>query len=153
MALSNDHGPMPGEPEQDLARLLARGVCRSLSDRGLATLTEFTLISGRRVDVIGLDRAGQVTIVEVKSSLADFRSDRKWQEYVDFCDAFFFAVPEGFPQEVLPGDCGLMAADPFGAVVLRDSPDFRLNGTRRRAQNLRFGLAAAERLGRLTDPR
>ena len=153
MALPNDHGPTQDEPEQDLARLLARGVCRALLDRGLATLTEFTLISGRRVDVIGLDRAGQVTIVEVKSSLADFRSDRKWQEYVDFCDAFFFAVPEGFPQEVLPDDCGLMAADPYGAAVLRDSPVFRLNAARRRAQNLRFGLVAAERLGRLTDPR
>ena len=153
MTLSNDHDPTEGGHEQDLARLLARGVCRALSERGLATLTEFTLISGRRVDVIGLDRAGQVTIVEVKSSLADFRSDRKWQEYVDFCDAFFFAVPVGFPREVLPDDCGLMAADPYGAVVLRDSPDFKLNGTRRRAQNLRFGLVAAERLGRLTDPR
>ena len=78
MALPNDHGPTQDEPEQDLARLLARGVCRALLDRGLATLTEFTLISGRRVDVIGLDLAGQVTIVEVKSSLADFRSVTAW---------------------------------------------------------------------------
>jgi hypothetical protein len=62
-------------------------------------------------------------------------------------------VPEDFPREVLPVDCGLMAADPYGAVILRDSPDFRLNAARRRAQCLRFGLAAAERLGRLTDPR
>ncbi len=153
MAESNDHIPAHGDREQDLARLLARGVCRALSDQGLATLTEFTLITGRRVDVIGLDRAGQVTIVEVKSSLPDFRSDRKWQEYVDFCDFFFFAVPEGFPREILPDDCGLMAADAFGAVVLRESPDFRLNATRRRAQNLRFGLVAADRLTRLTDPR
>ena len=136
----------------DLAVLLARGVCRALADHGLATLTEFTLGSGRRVDVIGLDRGGQVTIVEVKSSLEDFRSDRKWPEYLDFCDRFFFAVPEDFPRDVLPVDCGLMAADPYGAVILRDSPDFRLNAARRRAQCLRFGLSAAERLGRLTDP-
>lgn len=140
-------------PPPDIAVVLARGVCRALADHGLATLTEFTLASGRRVDVIGLDRGGQVTIVEVKSTLEDFRSDRKWPEYLDFCDRFFFAVPEGFPQEVLPVDCGLMAADPYGAVILRDSPDFRLNAARRRAQCLRFGLAAAERLGRLTDPR
>jgi hypothetical protein len=86
----------------DLAVLLARGVCRTLADHGLATLTEFTLGSGRRVDVIGLDRGGRVTIVEVKSSLADFRSDLKWPEYLDFCDRFFFAVPEDFPRGVLP---------------------------------------------------
>jgi hypothetical protein len=137
----------------DLAGLLTRGVCRTLADHGLATLTEFTLGSGRRVDVLALDRRGQVTIVEVKSSLEDYRSDRKWPEYLDYCDRFFFAVPETFPQEVLPVDCGLMAADGYGAVILRDSPDFRLNAARRRAQCLRFGLTAAERLGRLTDPR
>ena len=135
------------------ARLLARGVCRALADHGLATLTEFTLGSGRRVDVIGLDRRGQVTIVEIKTCLEDFRSDRKWPEYLAFCDRFFFAVPEEFPRHVLPADCGLMAADPYGAVILRESPDFQLNAARRRAQGLRFGLAAAERLGRLIDPR
>ena len=135
------------------ARLLARGVCRALADHGLATLTEFTLGSGRRVDVIGLDRRGQVTIVEIKTCLEDFRSDRKWPEYLAFCDRFFFAVPEDFPRHALPTDCGLMAADPYGAVILRESPDFQLNAARRRAQGLRFGLAAAERLGRLIDPR
>ncbi len=140
-------------PLAESARLLARGVCRALSDHGLATLTEFTLGSGRRVDVIGLDRRGQVTIVEVKTSLEDFRSDRKWPEYLDFCDRFFFAVPEGFPRHVLPADCGVMAADAYGAVILRESPAFRLSAARRRAQGLRFGLAAAERLGRLIDPR
>ena len=139
--------------ESDPGRLLARGVCRALADHGLATLTEFTLASGRRVDVIGLDRRGQVTIVEIKTCLEDFRSDRKWPEYLAYCDRFFFAVAEDFPRHVLPADCGLMAADPYGALILRESPDFRLNAARRRAQGLRFGLVAAERLGRLVDPR
>lgn len=141
--------PASAEP----ARLLARGVCRALADHGLATLTEFTLGSGRRVDVIGLDRRGQVTIVEIKTCLEDFRSDRKWPEYLGYCDRFYFAVPADFPRHILPADCGLMAADPYGAVMLRESPDFRLNAARRRSQGLRFGLAAAERLGRLIDPR
>ncbi len=148
-----DERPSAEPALAEAGRLLARGVCRALSDHGLATLTEFTLGSGRRVDVIGLDRRGQVTIVEVKTSLEDFRSDRKWVEYLDFCDRFFFAVPEDFPRHVLPADCGVMAADAYGALILRDSPDFRLNAARRRAQGLRFGLAAAERLGRLIDPR
>ncbi len=137
----------------DLARLLARGVCRALGEHGFATLAEFTLSSGRRVDVMGLDRRGLVTIVEIKTSLEDFRSDQKWPEYLEFCDQFFFAVPEGFPQEVLPEDFGLMAADPYGAVILRESPTFRLNAARRKAQNLRFGLTAAERLQHQLDPR
>lgn len=137
----------------EFAQLLARGICRALADHGLATLTEFILSSGRRVDVIGLDRGGQTTIVEIKTSVADFRADQKWPEYLDYCDRFFFAVPEDFPRELLPGNCGLMVADAYGAAILRESPVLRLNGARRRAQSLRFALAAAERLGRLTDPR
>lgn len=135
------------------ARLLARGVSRALADHGHATLTEFILGSGRRVDVIGLDRGGGTTIVEIKTSLADFRADRKWPEYLDFCDRFFFAVPEDFPRDILPDGCGLMVADAYGAAILRDSPVLRLNPARRRVQSLRFALVAAERLGRLTDPR
>lgn len=139
--------------QRDFARLLARGVCRALSDRGFATLTEFTLISGRRVDVIGLNRRGEASIVEVKTSLEDFRGDGKWPEYLDFCDRFFFAVPADFPQAVLPQDYGIITADAYGAEVLRNSPDLGLNPARRRAQNLRFALVAAERLARLSDPR
>jgi hypothetical protein len=120
---------------------------------GLATLTEFTLRTGRRVDVIGLDPGGAVTIVEVKSSLEDFRSDGKWPEYLDYCDHFYFAVPDGFPLEVLPEDCGLLAADAYSAVILRPAPQRPLNGARRRALLLRFAAAAAQRLHRLTDPR
>ena len=44
-----------------------------------------------RADVIALCGAGKLTIVEIKSSVADFRADRKWPDYRDFCDRFFFA--------------------------------------------------------------
>ena len=134
------------------AEQIARGVCRSLGDMGFATLTEFTLRSGRRVDVIGLDASGAIAIVEVKSCLADFRSDGKWPEYMDYCDRFYFAVATDFPREVLPGDCGLMIADAYGAAILREAPLARLNGSRRKAQTLRFALTAALRLGGLIDP-
>ena len=137
----------------DLARQLARGVCRSLGELGYATLTEFMLRSGRRVDVMGIDPSGQVAIVEIKSSLEDYRSDGKWQEYLDFCDLFYFAVAAEFPREVLPPDCGLLVADAYGAELLREAPLLPLNAARRRAQTLRFALAAANRLGQIVDPR
>ncbi|MFQ5775112.1 MAG: MmcB family DNA repair protein [Kiloniellaceae bacterium] len=132
---------------------LARGVCRALHQLGYTSLTEFKLGCGRRVDVIGVDPGGLILIVEIKSSLEDFRADRKWREYLAYCDHFYFAVPEDFPREVLPEDCGLLVADPYGAAVLREAPPLRLNPTRRRAQILRFAHTAALRLARHTDPR
>jgi hypothetical protein len=134
------------------AAVLGRGVSRTLSDLGYASLTEFTLRSGRRVDVIGLDAGGAIAIVEIKSSLEDFRADRKWREYLDYCDRFFFAVPEGFPRRVMPEDCGLMVADAYGAAILREAPELPLNPARRRAQILRFAQTAARRLNGMTDP-
>jgi len=68
--------------EQDpfTAHRLARGVCRALGAAGYAALTEFPLNSGRRVDVIAVNGAGETVIVEIKTSTADYRSDRKWSE-------------------------------------------------------------------------
>ena len=139
--------------DERLAAALARGVSRTLRAHGGATLTEFTLRTGRRVDVIGVDDQGRITIVEIKTSVADFRSDGKWPEYLDFCDYFYFAVPEDFPRELLPGECGLMVADAYEALILVPSEARPVNGSRRRALILRFARAAAQRLNAYTDPR
>lgn len=135
-----------------VTRALTRGVCRLFAAHGYGTIVEFPLTNGRRVDVMGLGPAGDFAIVEVKSSVADFRADRKWQEYLAFCDRFYFAVPEDFPQHLLPDDCGFLVADSFGGVIRRESPALALNGTRKRHQLLRFALAASERLQRICDP-
>lgn len=134
------------------AQAVARGVCRLLGGLGQASLTEFTLGTGRRVDVIGLTGDGRITVVEIKSSLADFRADQKWPEYLEFCDRFYFAVPQDFPQEVLPADQGLMVADAYGAAILRPSVELSIAGARRRSLILRFAQTAAGRLQGLTDP-
>lgn len=144
-------GALPDDPLRT-AQAVSRGVCRLLAELGQACLTEFTLRSGRRVDVIALGADSRITVVEIKSSLADFRADQKWPEYLEFCDHFYFAVPEGFPQEVLPEDQGLMVADSYGAAVLRDSLSFGLAPARRKSLLLRFAQTAAGRLQNLTDP-
>ncbi len=140
------------EQDRITAQRLARGVCRALGTLGYAALTEFPLNSGRRVDVIAVNGTGETVIVEIKTSTIDYRSDRKWNEYLEFCDAFYFAVPTAFPLALLPTDCGLMIADDYGAEILRRPAAQPMNGSRRRAQTLRLALAAMQRLGRLIDP-
>jgi hypothetical protein len=137
---------------RDIAKDLARGVARALAERGFATLTEFALANGRRADVMALGRDGELVIVEIKSSIADFRADLKWPDYHEFCDRLFFAVPEGFPVELIPDECGLMKADAFGAAVLREAPTAPLAAARRKAVTLRFAQNAARRLRRHLDP-
>ena len=138
----------------EITRAVTRGTARLLVDMGQATLTEFSLATGRRVDVIGVDRTGLITIVEVKASVADFKGDHKWREYLDFCDAFYFAVAADFPRDLLPGEprCGLIIADRFGAEILREAAPEKLSAARRKAMTLRFARAAAQRLQGHLDP-
>jgi len=132
------------------AALLSRGVCRALDQLGYVSLVEFPLINGRRADVLGLGKAGDLLIVEIKSSVADFRADHKWTTYRDFADRLYFAVH--FPQALIPEECGLMLADQFDAALLREACTAPLNPNRRRALTLRFARIAAARLRRSLDP-
>lgn len=137
---------------REFPRELARGICRALAQHGFATLLEAPLANGRRVDLLALGRDGELVVVEIKSSVADFRSDRKWPEYRAFCDRLYFAVPAGFPAELIPAECGLIIADPFGAAMLREAPSVPLAAARRRAMLLRFARLGASRLRRVIDP-
>jgi hypothetical protein len=132
--------------------LLARGVCRTLEQLGYASLVEFPLANGRRADILALGKSGDLMIVEIKSSVADFRADRKWTTYRDFSDRLYFAVPNDFPHALIPDECGLIVADSFGAALLRDGARTPLKPGRRRALILRFARIAAARLRRCLDP-
>jgi len=144
---------MPASAVEPIAAaLLARGVCRALEQLGYTSLAEFPLANGPRADILALGKSGDVVIVEIKSSVADFRADRKWTAYRDFSDRLYFAVPNEFPRALIPEECGLIVADPFGGALLREGRLTPLNPGRRRALTLRFARIAAARLRRYLDP-
>lgn len=128
--------------------LIARGVCRMLLDAGFSPLVEVPTRSGRRMDVCALGPAGEVWCVEVKSCRADFMADGKWPDYLGWCDRLYFAVPDGFPDELLPAEHGLIRADGWGGKVLRHAVEAKLPPARRKAVTLRFARLAADRIAR-----
>jgi len=132
--------------------LIARGVCRMLIDAGFSPLTEVPTRSGRRMDVCALGPSGEIWCVEVKSCRADFMSDGKWPDYLDWCDRLYFAAPEGFPDELLPSEHGLIRADGWGGEVLRHGLEARLAPARRTAVTLGFARLAAGRVARAALP-
>lgn len=140
---------MAYDPMSPDAAMIARGVQRLFEGLAHACVTELTLANRRRADVCALGPSGEVAIVEIKSSLADFRSDLKWPDYRPYCDRFYFAVSHAFPQDLIPQEAGLIVADGFGGAVLREPDATPLNAARRKAVTLRFAHAAAGRLMRL----
>ena len=141
-----------------VARDVVRGVSRLLFRAGIAPIAEVPLGNGRRADIVGIDERGRLTLVEVKVSMADLRGDLKWPEYLDYCDRFFWAVPENFPLAQFeepwfqPERCGLIVADRWDAAELRPAAWVALNASRRKAETLRFARRAAQRLLWASDP-
>ena len=136
------------------ARALAirRGVCRRLRAESLAVIPEVTLRSGRRADLVALAGDGSITIVEIKSSVEDFRADGKWQEYCAHADHFYFATGPHVPPDIFPDEAGLIVADPYGAEVLRPSGCVKLAAATRKEMLIRLARTGALRLHDLEDP-
>ncbi len=151
--MQDTSGFAPQIPPLQPGQLLARGVCRYLADMNFAALEEYVPDRGRRVDVMALGPKGELWVIECKSSRADFMADGKWQGYLDWADRFFWAVGADFPTEILPPDTGLIAADAYGADILRMGPETRLSGARRSAVTRKFARDAARRLLNWRDPR
>ena len=143
----------------ELTRQTSFGVARLFRQLGYEPLFELTLKSGRRVDVAGVNAKGRIIFAEVKSSREDWQADNKWEDYLDFCDAFYFAVPDGFPRDLLAHDdarpdvSGLIIADRFDGAVVREAAERPLNAARRKGITLRFAAQAAGRLFRVVDER
>lgn len=143
--------PVDGR-QSPTALAVARGTARFLHALGYSVVSELPLPSGRRADLVALGGDGEVVIVEIKSSVADFRADQKWMDYRLHCDRLFFATIAEVPCEIFPADAGLIVADAFGASIMCEAPEHRLLPARRRTMMLRFAHAAALRLQALADP-
>ena len=142
----------PDGRQSETALLVGRGTRRLLRGLGYSTVSELTLASNRRADLVALGPDGTIFIVEIKSSIEDFRVDQKWPDYRIHCDRLFFAIPEHVPVEIMPEDAGLILADAYGAAVLREAPEHKMPAATRKAMLVRFARLAGDRLHRLADP-
>ncbi|MGL4289082.1 MAG: MmcB family DNA repair protein [Phreatobacter sp.] len=152
----NASTPQPQPPvdgrQSERALAIARGATRLLAALDFAVVAELPLPSGRRADLVALNSAGTLWIIEIKSSIEDFRTDRKWGDYRAHADRVLFAVAPDFPAEILPEDAGLILADAHAGDLVRDGIATPLASATRKAMLLRFARAAAGRLTLLHDP-
>jgi hypothetical protein len=136
---------------------VARGVTRLFCRQDLFAICEVPLPNGRRADLMAIDGKGVLTIVEIKVAKADLFGDGKWTDYLEYCDRFFWAVPQDLAsicdgERFLPNEAGLIVADRYDAVVVRNAAHRPLAPARRKAELLRFARRAARRLSVQIDP-
>jgi hypothetical protein len=100
---------------------VARGVSRLLLDEGYSPILEFTLPSGRRLDVAAIG-PGQAKMlgVEIRWRWPDLQTATRNGRKLDYCDLFYFAIPPDFPDEHVPHQAtGLNCGGP--AMAARSS--------------------------------
>lgn len=151
--MTQDLPPIVDLRQSATALRVQRGVMRLLRQaHDFCCFAEVPLRNGRRADVLGLGPGGEVWIVEIKSSLIDFRVDAKWPHYKEFCDRFFFAKPPELDPDIFPQGEGLIVADGHDAAILREAPHEPLPSARRKALLLKLARLGADRIHTLMDP-
>ena len=141
-----NNNPLIDGRQSTCAMMVRRGLQILLNDMRHVALPELVLSNGRRADLITISEKGEIWIIEIKTSIEDFRVDRKWPGYRAYCDRLFFATHKDVPLEIFPEDCGLLLSDGYGAHLMRDAPDHRLAPATRKSVMLNFSRAAAQRL-------
>lgn len=72
----------------------------------------------RRVDLLGIKLSGQIIIMEVKASYADWRQDSKWQEYIRFANQFYLVTTETVYDKFKDTDIQKLKAAGAGLMIL-----------------------------------
>ena len=121
-------------------------IARSYYGQGDGVLREFKLKNRRRVDLVIINEKGWIIIIEIKSSPADFLSDKKWGEYIDWADQFYFGVAHNFPIGILPKEHGIITTDGFDVYQAQPSPVQKLNGSRRNNLIRKMAKASMRRI-------
>ncbi|MEL6734327.1 MAG: MmcB family DNA repair protein [Pseudomonadota bacterium] len=147
IALSTSNPLIDGR-QSDRALDIRFGIERRFDEMGHATLPELCLRDGRRADLVAICPKGRITIVEIKSSVADLQADTKWRDYLDHCDQFYFATLADVPAHIFPKDKGFLVADRYGCEVVREADAEPVSAARRKDVHLRFARQAAQRLRR-----
>ena len=121
-------------------------IARSYFGQGDGVLREFKLKNRRRVDLVTINDKGWIIIIEIKSSPEDFLSDKKWGEYIDWADQFYFGVAHNFPISILPKEHGIITTDGFDVYQAQPSPIHALNGSRRNNLIRKMAKASMRRI-------
>jgi hypothetical protein len=120
---SNDHKVKVKATRKEIADALKQAVAWAFFRYRFSIAFEVGVQAwgARRADVIGSKISGEIVLIEVKSSVADFRSDTKWHEYLKYTDRMYLAFTLDVAKKI-NANAELMARIPktVGVMVLGD---------------------------------
>jgi hypothetical protein len=112
-----------------------------LFQHGFIAVAEFTLPNGKRADIFAYNES-QIIIFEVKVSLGDLMTDKKWTDYLPYCHDFYFLTHvdliSSVAEKIKEANCG-QYVDTGGSLKLIKS-DNRLVNKIEQQDELKFAV-------------
>ena len=124
---------------------------RFLSAKGYRVLSEFALPNKKRVDIIGINLKKEIVIVEVKSNKNGIKLDKKWKNYLNYCNYFFFASSEkinfNFSENI-----GVIQNNSNKIKITKEPKYKKLPENKKNKLIFTISLSAISKFHRLIDP-
>lgn len=120
---------------------ITRAVTSYLVDRRYSIHPEIGVKNRRRLDILAVNMKGHVIGCEVKSCIADFRSDKKWREYLPYVNKLYFAFDKvtwdkhkDFLVKTIGNEAGIVCVSPnpgkgFNVKIVRACRDTPIANT------------------------
>tara|TARA_B100001245_G_scaffold236244_1_gene226381 strand:- start:287 stop:751 length:465 start_codon:yes stop_codon:yes gene_type:complete len=134
-----------------LSRKILQNTMRFLSAKGYRVLSEFALPNKKRVDIIGINLKKEIVIVEVKSNKNGIKLDKKWKNYLNYCNYFYFACSEklnlNFSENI-----GIIRNNCNKIEITKEPKYKKLPENKKNKLIFKISLSAISKFHRLIDP-
>ena len=124
-----------------LSRKILQNTMRFLSAKGYRVLSEFALPNKKRVDII----------VEFKSNKNGIKLDKKWKNYLNYCNYFYFACSEklnfNFSENI-----GIIRNNCNKIEITKEPKYKKLPENKKNKLIFKISLSAISKFHRLIDP-
>ena len=133
------------------SRKIIQETLRFLSNKGYKTITEFALPNKKRVDIIGINLKKEIVIVEVKSNKSEIKLDKKWKNYLNYCNYFFFACSEKINFK-FSENIGIIQNNSNKIEITKEPKYKKLPENKKNKLIFTISLSAISKFHRLIDP-
>ena len=135
-----------------LSREILQKTMQFLSLKGYKVLSEFALPNKKRVDIIAINLKRKIIIVEVKSNKKSLKYDKKWKNYVNYCNYFYFACNDKLKDFNFSENIGVIQNNSNNIKIIRKSKYKKLSENKKKQLIFKIALSATSKFHRLIDP-
>jgi len=120
--------------------------------KGFKVLSEFALPNKKRVDIIAINSKKKIIIVEVKSDKNGIKNDKKWKNYLNYCNYFYFACNDKLEDFNLSKNIGIIQNKANSTKIIKKSKYKKLQKNKINKLIFKIALSATSKFHRLIDP-